>query len=238
MTWSWTRENTSPGFIPSSMPRLSRRATPAEHVLLAEPQHRELVLRVEQPGLLVPLVAAGQQVADPLEELVHVRPLDHGLDARALATKRTIPSWSSSWKLAGVVGEQPLGDQLQQDGVVALERGEDVGVRLERREPVTRRGSPRRRTPRGTPGWCGSRARCRAPWCRPRATRARGVNFSSSASTRRTPRGTGRPRPPARSAARRCGPAAGTAAAGAARSRAAAPPRPRCVASNWRRLRA
>ncbi len=51
-----------------------------QHVLLAEAQHRELVLRVEQPGLLVPLVAAGQQVADPLDELVHVHPLDHGLD--------------------------------------------------------------------------------------------------------------------------------------------------------------
>ncbi len=28
ITWSWTREKTSPGFIPWSMPRLSRRATP------------------------------------------------------------------------------------------------------------------------------------------------------------------------------------------------------------------
>ena len=54
-----------------------------QHVLLAEAQHRELVLRVEQPGLLVPLVAAGQQVADPLDELVHARPLDHRLDRQA-----------------------------------------------------------------------------------------------------------------------------------------------------------
>ncbi len=52
----------------------------AEHVLLAEAQHGELVGRVEQPGLLVPLVAAGQQVAHPLDELVHAHPLDHGLD--------------------------------------------------------------------------------------------------------------------------------------------------------------
>ena len=38
----------------------------------------------------------------------------------------------------GVVGEQPLGDQLEQDRVVALERGEHVGVGLERGEPVLR----------------------------------------------------------------------------------------------------
>ena len=29
ITWSWTRENTRPGFMPASTPRLSRRATPA-----------------------------------------------------------------------------------------------------------------------------------------------------------------------------------------------------------------
>ena len=82
MTWSWTREKTSPGFMPVVDAALEPAGDPGQHVLLAEPQHRQLVVGVEQPGLLVPLVAAGQQVLDPLEQLVHAGPLDDGLDGQ------------------------------------------------------------------------------------------------------------------------------------------------------------
>ena len=35
-----------------------------------------------------------------------------------------------------MVGEQPLGDQLEQDGVVPLEGREDVGIRIEKCKTV------------------------------------------------------------------------------------------------------
>ncbi len=111
---------------------------PTEHVVLAEAQHGQLVLRVEQPGLLVPAVlAAGQQVADPLEQLVHAGLLQHGLDAE-VGDELHHPELVEVLEPAGVVGEQALGHQLQQHVVVALERREDVGVGLERCEPVLR----------------------------------------------------------------------------------------------------
>ena len=108
-----------------------------EHVLLAEAQHRQLVVGVEQPGLLVPVVAAGQHVADPLDQLVHVGPLDDRLDGQA-GDEPDHAELVEVLEVAGVVGQQPLGDQLQQHVVVALERREHVGVGLERGEPVDR----------------------------------------------------------------------------------------------------
>ena len=110
---------------------------PGEDVLLAPAEHRELVLRVEQPGLLVPAVvlAAGQHVLDPLQQLVRAGALEHGVDGQA----GDEPHHAELVEVAeagGVVGEQALGDQLQQDVVVALEGGEHVGVGAQRAEPV------------------------------------------------------------------------------------------------------
>ena len=107
----------------------------AEHVLLAEAQHRLLVGRVEQAGLLVPLVAAGQRVLDRGEQLAGAGPLQDGLD-RETGDVAHHAELVEVLELALVVGQQPLGDQLQQDGVVALEGREDVGVGLERGEAV------------------------------------------------------------------------------------------------------
>ena len=119
------------------MPALEPAGHAGEHVLLAEAQHRELVVGVEQPGLLVPLVAAGQHVLDPLEQLVHRGPLEHRLD-REPGHEADHAELVHLLELARVVGEQPLGDELQQHVVVALEGGEHVGVGLERGEPVGR----------------------------------------------------------------------------------------------------
>ena len=209
-----------------------------EHVLLAEPQHHPVVVRVEQPGLLVPLVAAREDVADPLDQLVDRGLLDHGLD-REPGDEPDHPELVQVLELAGVVGQQALGHQLEQDVVVALERREDVGVGLEGGEPVHGPVALRRRTPPGTPGWCGSRARCRAPSCRPRATRARRRASSPSSGlavlaentscssvghdllreVQRVGPGEQREQPPLVDA----------------RSRGAGPPRAGRVASNWRR---
>ena len=108
------REKTSPGFISSSMPRLSRRATPASMCSSRKRSIAELVVAVEQAGLLVPLVAAGQHVADPLDQLVHAGPLDHGLDRQA-GDEADHAELVQVLEVAGVVGQQALGDQLQQD---------------------------------------------------------------------------------------------------------------------------
>ena len=124
-----------PGVRPLVDAALEPARDAADHVLLAEAQHRELVVRVEQPGLLVPGVAPGQQVAHRLHELVHRRPLDDGLDRQA-GDEAGHAELVHLLELAGVVGEQALGDQLEQDVVVALEGGEDVGVGLQRGEPV------------------------------------------------------------------------------------------------------
>ena len=65
ITWSCTRLNTSTASIPLVHPALQPTGDAGEHVLLAPAEHRELVLRVEQAGLLVPavVVATGEHVA-------------------------------------------------------------------------------------------------------------------------------------------------------------------------------
>ena len=160
MTWSWTREKTSAGVHAGVDAALEPPRDAGELVLLAEPQHRQVVVGVEDAGLVVPPVAAGQHVLDALEQLVHAGPLDDGLDGHP-GDEADHAELVEVLEVAGVVGQQALGDQLEQHVVVALERGEDVGVGLERGEPVDARGSPRRRTPRGTPGSC--RVACQVP---------------------------------------------------------------------------
>ena len=83
-TCGCTRLKTSPGFIPASTPRLRRRAAPLSMCSSRNREHREVVLGVEQPGLLVPpVVTTGQDVLDPLQQLVDVGLLDHRLDGQA-----------------------------------------------------------------------------------------------------------------------------------------------------------
>ena len=210
----------------------------AEHVLLAEAQHRLLVGRVEQAGLLVPLVAAGQHVLDRREQLAGAGPLQHGLD-RQPGDEADHAELVHVLELAGVVGQQALGDQLEEHVVVALEGGEDVGVGLERVEAVgaeVARAAARLAAlldgAGGVPG--AERLEPGRVATRAGAAAARPPRPRSAAGRRRRRAAAGR-RTPGRSAARRCGRAAGRAGAGACRSRGSGPPRGGSVASNWRR---
>ena len=95
-------------------------------------------------------------VAHPLEQLVHGGPLQDRLDGETGHEADQI-QLVHLLELLPVAGEQALGHQLQQHRVVALEGGEDVRVRLERGQPVGHEVALRRRTPRAPPGasaWC------------------------------------------------------------------------------------
>ena len=176
------------------------------------------------PGLVVPLLPAGQHVLDPLEQLVHAGALDDRLDGHP-GDEADHAELVEVLEVAGVVGEQPLGDQLEQHVVVALERGEHVGVGLERGEPVdgeVPRAAARLAALLDRAGGVPGAERLGAGGARlelaPRLSRRR--------RPRRRRRAAATRRPPGRSAGRRSAPAAGTAGAGASRSRAAAAPRP------------
>ena len=81
------------------------------------------------------LVAAGDGVADHLHDLAREQPLDHGLD-RLAGDEGDHLARVELAELILVVGEQALGGEHHQHRVVALEGGEDVGVGLQRGEPV------------------------------------------------------------------------------------------------------
>ena len=92
----WTRENTSPGFMSPVDAALEPPGDPRQHVLLAGTGASRCCSRVEEPGLLVPVVAARQQVADPLRQLVHRGLLDDRLDGEVGDEPDHVPSWSGS----------------------------------------------------------------------------------------------------------------------------------------------
>ncbi len=83
------------------------------------------------------LVRAGARVEQALQQPVPAHALEHRLEGLV----GDEAGGADQVQLAEVVaeaGEQLLGDQLEQDGVVALEGGEDVGVGLESRAAGSR----------------------------------------------------------------------------------------------------
>ena len=146
--------------LPASIPPFSRRAAPARMCSWRQRISSSWVSRVEQVGAVV---AAGEQpVGEPGEQAARRGALGDDLD-RLTAEELRHAERVELAELVAVVGEQVLRAELEQDGVVALERREDVGVGLQRGEAVGLAGSRRRRTPRGTSGSCRSRARWRPP---------------------------------------------------------------------------
>ena len=103
-----------------------------ERVLLAELEHLQLPAAVEHRHVVVP---AGDGVDEPGDQRAGRRPLQHRLADHVGDEPDLAPAVERA-EVVAVAGQQPLGDQLQQDGVVALEGGEDVGVGLEVRQPV------------------------------------------------------------------------------------------------------
>ena len=81
------------------------------------------------------LVAGGNRVGDHLHELPRRQALDHGLDG-LLGDEGHRPERIELLEVVPVARQEASGHEHQQDVVVSFERGEDVGVRLQRREPV------------------------------------------------------------------------------------------------------
>ena len=98
-----------------------------ESVLLAPLEQRQLPAAVEQADVLV---TTGYGVHEPLHEGPSGGALDDGLDD-LVGEEAGHPDRVELAELGLVVREQRLGDQLEQDGVVALEGREHVGVSLE-----------------------------------------------------------------------------------------------------------
>ena len=104
-----------------------------EQVLLAEGEQLDLPGAVEQVGLVV--AAGAQRRRSRCTIAAADGPLEHRLDG-LLGDEAGRAERVEVAELVAVAGQQLLGHQLQQDGVVALEGGEDVGVGLQRRQPV------------------------------------------------------------------------------------------------------
>ena len=99
-----------------------------DDVLLAPAEEVELVLPI--PKVPLALAAGDEVVAEALNELADGGALDDGLPDLTGDELRGAELVELAEALA-VSGQQALGDQLQEDRVVALECGEDLGVVLE-----------------------------------------------------------------------------------------------------------
>jgi len=109
----------------------ARRA--GEDVPLAPADQLELRLAPQEVGAVV---AAGEQaVGEPGEQTARRGALGDDPD-RLTAEELRDAERVELAELVAVVGEEVLGAELEQDGVVALERREDIGVGLQRGEAV------------------------------------------------------------------------------------------------------
>ena len=114
--------------------RRSRRASGVEQVLLAPVEQRQRASRGRAGRLVV--AAAGRGVDAAAAGCAGRRRRSTTVSTAWSATNRAVPSQVELAEVVAVAGQQLLGDELQQDGVVALEGGEDVGVGLEAGQPV------------------------------------------------------------------------------------------------------
>ena len=101
-------------------------------MLLAVLEHPQMQATVHQGGVIV---AAGRGLDEALDQRPCGRALDD-LVGDLPGPESDDPQRVQVSEGVAVAGQQPLGDQLQQDGVVPFEGGEDVGVGLERGQPV------------------------------------------------------------------------------------------------------
>ena len=139
MTWSWHAARTPrPGRSRCVDAALEPPGDAGEHVLLAPAEHRQLVVagRAARPPGPTSSPPGSTSVIRSSSLCTAVRSMT--VSTRQAGDEADHAELVEVLELARVVGEQALGDQLQQDVVVALEGGEDVGVGLERGEPVRR----------------------------------------------------------------------------------------------------
>ena len=140
------------------------RAGGPQQMVLRVVEHRERVGAVRGPGAAQPPGETVQHVPLPVLERPHLPgPVEeHGLivaagpaaSRRSITPRAAVRSMNATRELLGheahrgqraevrevalVVRQQALGHQLEQDGVVPLERGEHVGVGLQRGQQVLR----------------------------------------------------------------------------------------------------
>ena len=132
MTWSWASLKTAKASAPG-LPRLAQpQRQRLEQVPLAVLEQVELPAAV---GRALLAVAARRGGDEALDEAAGGGALDDGPGELAGAEPHHAEGVEVAERVA-VVGEQALGDELEQHRVVALERREHVGVGLEGREPV------------------------------------------------------------------------------------------------------
>ena len=105
-----------------------------QEVLLAPGEQPELHVVVAQ---VLGGVPARQHPGEALQDLAHTGALEHLL-AGLLGDHPHRVEQVHRLELAAEADQQVLGDELEQDGVVALEGREDVAVGLERGQPVGR----------------------------------------------------------------------------------------------------
>ena len=121
------------GLLARVDPALEPAGDAGDHVLLPPAQEAELVIAVEQVVLV--LAARDEIVGESLDDLPDRGPLDHRL-VHLAGDEADRADRVELAELVAVVGQESLGDELEEDRVVAFEGGEDVGVRPELSEPV------------------------------------------------------------------------------------------------------
>ena len=137
-----------------------RRRPAISATIVCDAVGEQLALRVRRRAAQVDRAGGRAEVGHGLRQLAQagavVRPCPRPGRRRSGPARRH-PRCAN---LLGVVGQQALGDELQQHVVVALEGDVDVEVGAQRRRSGSRRGSRRRRRPRAPPAGCRARARC------------------------------------------------------------------------------
>ena len=134
-TWSWHSMKTVERVVAVVDQALSRRASAGDDVHPRASANSASWSSRERRSLVGGRACAAPRRADAADDLARRRALDDRLD-HLVGDELHRPERVELAEVVLVVGQQPLGDELQQDRVVALERGEDVGVGLQRGEAV------------------------------------------------------------------------------------------------------
>ena len=103
-----------------------------DDVALAPVEQLKLVVAVEQVALVI---RSRERVGDHLHDLAREQPLDDGLD-RLAGDERHHLGRVQAAEVVRIVGQERPRREHDQDRVVTLEGREDVGVGLQRRQPV------------------------------------------------------------------------------------------------------
>ena len=130
-TWSCTALNASKGDISLDLPCRPARDR-RHHVLLTVLEHLDLGAAVEEAALFL-VVLAG--VDDRLHDRLRRSAFQHPLAGEVGGEPHPLDG-AHALDVVGVGGQQLLGHQLREHMVVTFERGEHIGVGLERDEAV------------------------------------------------------------------------------------------------------